>query len=200
MLVLVEVGITERLDVRIRKAAHDQIGLPCATMPRPEQQTPPAGVEAVAGSGAAGHNFSNAKNPAGAGCGIYIERDVGIVRGDNGRIRAESGAAVAVIGDENQRCCAYGQFIETTLAMKLKSIGAVAAMAAMAMLRTVPTLADPMLCSGDFYKACISNCAKIANRAAVPACLTNCHVLLSRCKQTGCWDGPTNRYCTLLRK
>src|SRR5258708_6249299 len=30
-------------------------------------------IEAVARSGACGHEFSNGKNPAGAGCGIYIE-------------------------------------------------------------------------------------------------------------------------------
>ncbi len=88
--------------------------------------------------------------------------------------------------------------------MKLKSISAVAAMAAMAMLRVgpgiVPAIADPMLCSGDFNKACMSDCSKIANRAAIPSCLTNCRILLSRCKQTGCWDGPTTRYCSLSRK
>jgi hypothetical protein len=84
--------------------------------------------------------------------------------------------------------------------MKLKFISALAAMAAMAMLRIVPAIADPMLCSGDFYKACISDCAKIADRAAIPSCLTNCRILLLRCRQTSCWDGPKARYCGLLRK
>src|SRR5262249_48645855 len=72
MLVLVEFGVVETLDMDVGEAAHDQIRLPRAAMPGPEQQTPPAGVEAVARSGAAGHELSNAKNPAGAGCGIYI--------------------------------------------------------------------------------------------------------------------------------
>jgi hypothetical protein len=84
--------------------------------------------------------------------------------------------------------------------MTLKSISAVAAVAGIAMVRTIPAIADPMLCSGDFNKACISDCAKIANRAAIPSCLTNCRVLLLRCTQTGCWDGPKTRYCSLLRK
>jgi hypothetical protein len=90
------------------------------------------------------------------------------------------------------------QFTETI--MKLKSINAVAAVAAMVMLRIVPAIADPMLCSGDFHKACISDCTKIANRAAIPSCLTGCRVLLQHCTQTGCWDGPKTRYCSLLRK
>jgi hypothetical protein len=74
LLVLIKFGIAEALDMRIGKPAHDQIGLAGAAMPGPEQQPPPAGVEAVARSGAAGHEFSNAKNPAGAGRGFYIER------------------------------------------------------------------------------------------------------------------------------
>jgi hypothetical protein len=84
--------------------------------------------------------------------------------------------------------------------MKLKSISAVAAMAGIAMLRIVPAIADPMLCSGNFYKACISDCTKIANHATIPSCLTNCRTLLMRCTRTGCWDGPNTRYCSLLRK
>jgi hypothetical protein len=88
--------------------------------------------------------------------------------------------------------------------MKLKSISAIAGIAALATLRIAPgiapAMADPMLCSGDFNKACISDCRKIANRASIPSCLTNCRILLSRCKQTGCWDGPQTRYCSLSRK
>ena len=84
--------------------------------------------------------------------------------------------------------------------MKFKFISAVAAIVGMAMLRIVPATADPMLCSGDLNKACISDCTKIANRAAIPSCLTNCRTLLLRCKQTSCWDGPKARYCGLLRK
>ena len=81
MLVLVELGVAETLDMHVGEAAHDQVRLPRAAMPGPEQQPPPARVEAVARSGASGHEFSNAKNPAGAGCGIYIERGAANVSG-----------------------------------------------------------------------------------------------------------------------
>src|SRR6188472_81637 len=67
--------------MRIGKAPHDQVGLARAAMPGAKQQPPPALVEAVARSGAAGHEFSNAKNPAEAGRGIYIERLAGNVSG-----------------------------------------------------------------------------------------------------------------------
>jgi hypothetical protein len=69
-----------------------------------------------------------------------------------------------------------------------------------ALLRPASTMAEPMLCSGDFYKACTTGCTKLANRAAIPSCLTSCRTLLQQCLQTGCWDGPTTRYCSLLRK
>jgi hypothetical protein len=60
--------------MHVGEAAHDEVGFPRAAMPGPEQQPPPARVEAVARSGAPGHEFSNAKSPAGAGRGIYIGR------------------------------------------------------------------------------------------------------------------------------
>lgn len=75
-----------------------------------------------------------------------------------------------------------------------------AAMIAAALLRPGGAAAEPMLCSGDFYKACLTQCAQMSNKAAAPSCFTNCRVLLQRCVQTSCWDGPTNRYCGLLRK
>jgi len=81
MLVLIEFRVAERRDMHIGKPAHDEIRLTGAAMPRPEQQPPPSRVEAVARSGASGHEFSNAKNPAGAGCGIYIERETEKVSG-----------------------------------------------------------------------------------------------------------------------
>jgi hypothetical protein len=67
--------------MHIGEAAHDQVSLAGAAVPRPEQEPTPARVEAVARSGASGHDFSNAKNPAGAGCGIYIEREAEKVSG-----------------------------------------------------------------------------------------------------------------------
>jgi len=74
MLVLVEFGVVEALDMHVGKAAHNQIRLTGAAMPGPEQQPSAARVEAVARSGASSHEFSNAESPAGAGRGIYIGR------------------------------------------------------------------------------------------------------------------------------
>ena len=65
---------SKRCDMDIGEAAHDQVGLAGAAMPGPKQQPPPADIEAVARSRASGHSLSNAKSPAGAGCGIYIKR------------------------------------------------------------------------------------------------------------------------------
>src|SRR6185436_14190591 len=81
MLVLVEFGVVERLDMLVGKAAHDQIRLAGAAMPGPEQQPPPARVEAGARSDASSHEFSNAESPAGAGRGVYIGRTAANVSG-----------------------------------------------------------------------------------------------------------------------
>src|SRR3954471_3859850 len=74
MLVLVEFRVAERPDMHVGKAAHDEVRLAGAAMPGPEQQPPPSRVATAARSGTPGHEFSNAKNPAGAVCEIYIER------------------------------------------------------------------------------------------------------------------------------
>jgi hypothetical protein len=88
---------------------------------------------------------------------------------------------------------------ETVPSTKRPFAAAIAVAGAM-LLCPGATMAEPMLCSGDFYKACTSDCVKLARRAAIPSCLTGCRTLLQQCMQTGCWDGPTNRYCSLLRK
>jgi beta-hydroxylase len=52
-------------------------------MPGAEQEAPAAGIEALARSEASGHQISNAKNPARAGCGIYLRPPAARVsRGD----------------------------------------------------------------------------------------------------------------------
>ena len=71
LLEFVELGIAERADMGIGKSAHDQIGLADAAMPGPEQQPPPAGIEAFARTCASGHASANAKSPAGPGADLY---------------------------------------------------------------------------------------------------------------------------------
>ena len=51
--------------MHVGEAAHDQVGLAGAAMPGPEQQPPPARVEAVARSGASGHEFLQRQKPGG---------------------------------------------------------------------------------------------------------------------------------------
>ena len=60
-------------------------------------------------------------------------------------------------------------------------------------------LADAMRCSTE-QKACIAECTKSPNRAAAPACVTNCRARNSMCMQTGCWDNGRFKYCGLARQ
>jgi hypothetical protein len=61
------------------------------------------------------------------------------------------------------------------------------------------TQAQPMRCSGE-QQVCISNCNKNPNRAFASNCIANCRARQSVCKQTGCWDSGTNKYCGLTRQ
>ncbi len=60
-------------------------------------------------------------------------------------------------------------------------------------------LAQPMRCSGE-EKTCIAICTKSTDRTYVANCITSCHTRLSICKQTGCWDSGTRKYCGLTRQ
>ena len=60
-------------DMGVGEAAHDQVGLADAAMPGPEQQPPPPGSRPSLDRVLPVMRCSNAKSPAGAGRGIYIE-------------------------------------------------------------------------------------------------------------------------------
>jgi hypothetical protein len=78
-------------------------------------------------------------------------------------------------------------------------ITATAAAVVVVYLSGVPVaLAAPMLCSGE-QKNCIAACQN-KPRALVGDCIANCRARTNYCKQTGCWDDGSKRYCGLGRQ
>jgi hypothetical protein len=73
------------------------------------------------------------------------------------------------------------------------------AMAASLTLLTASALAAPMKCSGE-QKTCVTVCQKTINPALQAQCIADCRTRLNYCRQTGCWDNGTSRYCGLLRQ
>jgi hypothetical protein len=66
-------------------------------------------------------------------------------------------------------------------------------------LLAAPALAGPMKCSGE-QKTCVTACQKTINPALQGQCIADCRTRLNYCRQTGCWDNGTSRYCGLLRQ
>jgi hypothetical protein len=62
-----------------------------------------------------------------------------------------------------------------------------------------PATAAPMRCS-DEAQTCITICAKTNDPKKPTACVSNCQARQAQCRQTGCWDDGTRRYCGLLRQ
>jgi hypothetical protein len=85
------------------------------------------------------------------------------------------------------------------MSMTTKLNFAIAVIAAAYLFGAQTALAQPMRCSGE-QQACISACNKNPDRAFASACIANCRARQSVCKQTGCWDNGTNRYCGLTRQ
>jgi hypothetical protein len=79
-----------------------------------------------------------------------------------------------------------------------KSFTAAAAIIVLALLAS-PALAAPMKCSGE-QKTCNTVCLKTVNPALQAQCIADCHARLNYCKQTGCWNNGTSRYCGLMRQ
>jgi hypothetical protein len=69
-----------------------------------------------------------------------------------------------------------------------------------AILLGVPSAtAAPLRCS-DEGQACITICAKSNDPKKPSACVSNCQARQAVCRQTGCWDNGSLRYCGLLRQ
>jgi hypothetical protein len=66
-------------------------------------------------------------------------------------------------------------------------------------LIATPVSAAPMKCSGE-QQTCNTVCLKTVNPALQAQCIADCHTRLNFCKQTGCWNNGTSRYCGLMRK
>jgi len=82
--------------------------------------------------------------------------------------------------------------------MKIKIIIAIAAIVGLSLFGAPAALAEAMKCSGE-QKICISVCQK-SPRDLIADCIANCRARLNYCRQTGCWDNGTNRYCNLTRQ
>jgi hypothetical protein len=67
------------------------------------------------------------------------------------------------------------------------------------LLGIAPASAAPMRCS-DEAQACTAICAKTNDLRKPSACVSNCQARQAVCRQTGCWDNGTQRYCGLLRQ
>jgi hypothetical protein len=83
--------------------------------------------------------------------------------------------------------------------MKNKIIFAIVAIVGLYSVNSATSIAAPLRCS-DEQKACVSVCSNIPDRSFIPNCIANCGARQSACKQTGCWDSGTKRYCGLTRQ
>jgi len=82
--------------------------------------------------------------------------------------------------------------------MRFTIRNAIAAAVALYLFGSQVVRAAPMLCSGE-QKTCIATCQK-NSRALVGDCIADCRARTNYCKQTGCWDNGSKRYCGLLRQ
>jgi len=82
--------------------------------------------------------------------------------------------------------------------MTYKVIHAIAAVGALVLFGAQPASADSMKCS-DQEKACVVACQRMP-RALVGDCIANCRARANFCRQTGCWNEGTKRYCGLSRR
>jgi len=59
--------------------------------------------------------------------------------------------------------------------------------------------ADAVRCSNE-QKTCIAACGSLPAQTRVSACISYCQARMNSCRQTGCWDNGSSRYCGLLRQ
>jgi len=72
------------------------------------------------------------------------------------------------------------------------------ALSVFALLCTPAARAAPMSCTTE-QKSCLAVCQK--NPAALLGnCIATCRQRFNYCRNTGCWDSGTSRYCGLLRQ
>ncbi|HTT48327.1 MAG TPA: hypothetical protein VMG39_10040 [Pseudolabrys sp.] len=72
------------------------------------------------------------------------------------------------------------------------------ALIALPLLCLQPAQAAPMTCTSE-QKTCITACQKFPPAVAAN-CIPPCRQRFNYCRNTGCWDNGTNRYCGLLRQ
>jgi len=72
-------------------------------------------------------------------------------------------------------------------------------LAAAALLCATTAHADPVRCSNE-AKTCTAACGALPDGQRTSACITICQARMASCRQTGCWDNGSFRYCGLLRQ
>ena len=93
-LELVDLGLAQRADMRVREAPGDQVDLAHAAMPGAEQQAPPPLVQAFARNRGSAHLFRNTKSPDVPG-----EADIAAERPHVSKEPKLSSDSRAVVGD-----------------------------------------------------------------------------------------------------
>ena len=87
---------------------------------------------------------------------------------------------------------------EVTVRLALALAVAIAP-AALLSVATVQVQADPVRCSNE-AKSCTAACGALPGGQRTSACITTCQARMAACRQTGCWDSGSFRYCGLLRQ
>lgn len=67
------------------------------------------------------------------------------------------------------------------------------------LLFATAALADPVRCSNE-QKNCVAACGSLPAQTRVSACISYCQARMNSCRQNGCWDNGSSRYCGLLRQ
>jgi len=67
------------------------------------------------------------------------------------------------------------------------------------MLCVTTAHSEPVRCSNE-AKTCTAACGTLPDRQRTSACITTCQARMASCRQTGCWDSGSFRYCGLLRQ
>jgi hypothetical protein len=89
--------------------------------------------------------------------------------------------------------------VHAALPVRCTWLALAAAIALAAFLGIATVHAEPVRCSNE-AKACTAACGSVPDRQRTSACITACQARMSSCRQTGCWDNGSFRYCGLLRQ
>jgi hypothetical protein len=93
-----------------------------------------------------------------------------------------------------------GEERAATAAMSLQMKKILLSMTTAAVLLCAATAhAEPVRCSNE-AKTCTAACGSLPDGQRTSTCITVCQARMASCRQTGCWDNGSSRYCGLLRQ